>query len=162
MNIHYQILTLYQFLNKKLHGFPFSHAKISPDTITYIGGQLDPVLHHAIREKPHATPDTKSQGTQDPHPGGASTGEEENVALVQAYNDFTKDLRSLKDVPLVMTSVQGISPSLRYTEVGWLFSSCNLTFYSPRSLGKNDLICIDPDGRLYFHANRPAGKVHHL
>ncbi|XP_038078124.1 nucleolar protein 6-like [Patiria miniata] len=91
------------------------HAGISPDTLTYVGGQLDPILSLSGMSTPHPTPDSKPQDThQDPHPG---TGEEENVTVLQVYNELSKDLRGLKGFPLVMTSVQGISPTLRYTEV---------------------------------------------
>ncbi|XP_022104719.1 nucleolar protein 6-like [Acanthaster planci] len=91
------------------------HAGISPDTLTYVGDQLDPILHQPVKGTPQPTPDSKPQDpSQDPHPG---TGEEENMTLVQAYNEVCKDLRGLKGFPLVMTSVQGISPVLRYTEV---------------------------------------------
>ncbi|XP_071794950.1 nucleolar protein 6-like [Asterias amurensis] len=94
-----------------------THAGISPDTLIYIGGQLNPILQQSATSKPHATTQSTPKDRQDPHPGVGSTGEEDNVALIQSYNDFTKDLRSLKDFPLVMTSIQGISPALRYTEV---------------------------------------------
>ena len=45
------------------------------------------------------------------------TGEEPHIALLQSYDNLCKILRNLKDLPLTINSIQGISPVFRFTEV---------------------------------------------
>ncbi|PIK61546.1 hypothetical protein BSL78_01559 [Apostichopus japonicus] len=45
------------------------------------------------------------------------TGEEQHLEVMAAYQELSKYLRQLKDIPLGISSVQGISPVFRHTEV---------------------------------------------
>lgn len=45
------------------------------------------------------------------------TGEEANVLVIRSFDTLSKMLRGLSDLPLTVTSVQGVSPIFRYTEV---------------------------------------------
>lgn len=46
-----------------------------------------------------------------------STGEEESLLVVQSYDDLSRKLWRLEDLPLSITAVQGAHPALRYTQV---------------------------------------------
>ncbi|RMC16490.1 hypothetical protein DUI87_06425 [Hirundo rustica rustica] len=45
------------------------------------------------------------------------TGEEAMVSVVCSYDDLSRKLWNLKELPLTVTAVQGIHPALRYTDV---------------------------------------------
>ncbi|XP_073536523.1 nucleolar protein 6 isoform X2 [Phyllobates terribilis] len=47
----------------------------------------------------------------------AGTGEEQMVSVIQSYDDLSRKLWSLEDLPLTVTAVQGTHPALRYTDV---------------------------------------------
>ncbi|XP_072166858.1 nucleolar protein 6-like [Diadema setosum] len=85
------------------------HAGISPDSVCYIGDQLDPILHQPI-------PDPSS-GTDGPDKPVMGTGEEEHALISAAYTKLSQHLRGLKDLPLSIGSVQGTSQAFRHTEV---------------------------------------------
>uniref|UniRef100_A0A8C2FMX2 Nucleolar protein 6 n=1 Tax=Cyprinus carpio TaxID=7962 RepID=A0A8C2FMX2_CYPCA len=68
------------------------HADIPKSCIIVAGGQLDDVINH-------------------------TTGEEESLEVVQSYDDLSRKLWQLKDLPLSITSVQGAHQALRYTQV---------------------------------------------
>lgn len=46
-----------------------------------------------------------------------STGEEDSLLVVQSYDDLSRKLWRLEDLPLSITAVQGAHPALRYTQV---------------------------------------------
>ena len=50
-------------------------------------------------------------------PQEPSTGEEESLLVVQSYDDLSRKLWRLEDLPLSITAVQGAHPALRYTQV---------------------------------------------
>ncbi|KAM4049230.1 nucleolar protein 6 [Anomaloglossus baeobatrachus] len=72
------------------------HADLPELTIHYAGNILDCVL-------------TKQNKT--------GTGEEQMVSVIQSYDDLSKKLWNLDDLPLTVTAVQGTHPALRYTDV---------------------------------------------
>ncbi|XP_018425159.1 PREDICTED: nucleolar protein 6 [Nanorana parkeri] len=72
------------------------HADLPESAISYTGNFLDCTL---IRKK---------------KPG---TGEEQMASVIQSYDDLSRKLWNLEDLPLTVTSVQGTHPSLRYTDV---------------------------------------------
>ncbi|XP_075042504.1 nucleolar protein 6 isoform X2 [Mixophyes fleayi] len=72
------------------------HADVPESAVSYTGNLLDCVL------------------TKGKKPG---TGEEQMVRVVQSYDDLSRKLWNLEDLPLTITSVQGTHPSLRYTDV---------------------------------------------
>eukprot|EP00057_Strongylocentrotus_purpuratus_P024939 XP_011679413.1 PREDICTED: nucleolar protein 6 [Strongylocentrotus purpuratus] len=91
------------------------HAGIKPESIAYTGGQLDPIL-----QQPLLHPSSPG-GDEEPAP---RTGEEELLQISVAYTKLSRHLRELKDLPLMISSVQGTSPAIRHTEVyppcaGW-------------------------------------------
>uniref|UniRef100_A0A8C3UNR9 Nucleolar protein 6 n=1 Tax=Catharus ustulatus TaxID=91951 RepID=A0A8C3UNR9_CATUS len=45
------------------------------------------------------------------------TGEEAMVSVVCSYDDLSRKLWNLKELPLTVTAVQGVHPALRYTDV---------------------------------------------
>ena len=50
-------------------------------------------------------------------PSVCSTGEEVNKKAMDTFTELSRDLRQLRDLPLSITSLQGTSPTFRYTEV---------------------------------------------
>ncbi|XP_033750343.1 nucleolar protein 6-like [Pecten maximus] len=78
-------------------------AGIPPESVCYIGPQLDPLLYLPMRTK---------KGMM-----SYGTGEEETVAVMHTYDSLCKILRNLKDLPLTINSTQGTSPVFRFTEV---------------------------------------------
>uniref|UniRef100_A0A8C2G3N5 Nucleolar protein 6 n=1 Tax=Cyprinus carpio TaxID=7962 RepID=A0A8C2G3N5_CYPCA len=73
------------------------HADIPKSCIIVAGGQLDDVIACGIQNH--------------------TTGEEESLEVVQSYDDLSRKLWQLKDLPLSITSVQGAHQALRYTQV---------------------------------------------
>ncbi|XP_041957750.1 nucleolar protein 6 [Alosa sapidissima] len=73
------------------------HADIPPSCIRYVGGLLDDVI--IVRKE------------------SCGTGEEESLKVVQSYDDLSRKLWQLENLPLSITSVQGAHPALRYTQV---------------------------------------------
>ena len=51
------------------------------------------------------------------HSDVCSTGEEANKKAVDVFTKLSRDLRQLRDLPLSINSLQGTSPTFRYTEV---------------------------------------------
>lgn len=47
----------------------------------------------------------------------SGTGEEAMISVVRSYDDLSRKLWHLKELPLMVTSVQGVHPALRYTDV---------------------------------------------
>ncbi|RVE68306.1 hypothetical protein OJAV_G00090780 [Oryzias javanicus] len=72
------------------------HADIPEASVRHVGG-IDDVV---------------KTGSEVP-----TTGEEESLAVVQAYDDLSRKLWNLEGLPLSITAVQGAHPALRYTQV---------------------------------------------
>ncbi|XP_069819373.1 nucleolar protein 6 [Dendropsophus ebraccatus] len=72
------------------------HADLPECAISYAGNLLDCVLNKGKK---------------------VGTGEERMVSLIQSYDDLSRKLWSLDDLPLTVTAVQGTHPALRYTDV---------------------------------------------
>ena len=77
--------------------FLSSHGGVDPESITFVGNQLDCVLQTA--------------GSSD-----SSTGDEQTQRVMQVYDSLCKQIRSL-DLPLNVNSIQGVSPVFRGAEV---------------------------------------------
>ncbi|XP_076015910.1 nucleolar protein 6 isoform X2 [Genypterus blacodes] len=73
------------------------HADIPESCLRYLGGIVDDVI---------------KTGSEVP-----ATGEEDSLKVVQSYDDLSRKLWRLEDLPLSITSVQGAHPALRYTQV---------------------------------------------
>ncbi|XP_077571803.1 nucleolar protein 6 [Stigmatopora nigra] len=73
------------------------HANIPESCVRYVGAVVEDVIQMK-----------KMVG---------STGEEEGLRVVQSFDDLSRKLWKLDDLPLSITSVQGAHPSLRYTQV---------------------------------------------
>ncbi|KAM4576086.1 nucleolar protein 6 [Odontesthes bonariensis] len=73
------------------------HADIPESCVRYVGAMADDVI---------------KTGSEVP-----STGEEESLVVVQSYDDLSRKLWRLEDLPLAITAVQGAHPALRYTQV---------------------------------------------
>uniref|UniRef100_A0A671Y772 Nucleolar protein 6 n=1 Tax=Sparus aurata TaxID=8175 RepID=A0A671Y772_SPAAU len=73
------------------------HADIPESSVRYVGAMVDDVI---------------KTGSEEP-----STGEEESLLVVQSYDDLSRKLWRLEDLPLSITAVQGAHPALRYTQV---------------------------------------------
>lgn len=117
------------------------HASILPSSVKYIGGQLDSILYIPVY---NTLKDQTLYGT----------GEEQNVAVIRAYDDVCKILRRLTGLPLNINSIQGTSPCFRYTEV---FPPLPYTFrhrgYPNLTLGiKRNVPGTDKECPIYIHA----------
>ncbi|NXE69901.1 NOL6 protein, partial [Calcarius ornatus] len=73
------------------------HADIPESSICYTGALLESVIRTG-----------KETG---------GTGEEAMVSVVCSYDDLSRKLWNLKELPLTVTAVQGVHPALRYTDV---------------------------------------------
>nr|XP_030113545.1 nucleolar protein 6 isoform X1 [Taeniopygia guttata] len=73
------------------------HADIPESSICYTGALLESVIRTG-----------KEAG---------GTGEEAMVSVVCSYDDLSRKLWNLKELPLTVTAVQGVHPALRYTDV---------------------------------------------
>uniref|UniRef100_A0A8C9VAJ2 Nucleolar protein 6 n=1 Tax=Scleropages formosus TaxID=113540 RepID=A0A8C9VAJ2_SCLFO len=73
------------------------HADIPESCVRYVGGLFDDVIKIGRRS--------------------CSTGEEESLKVVQSFDDLSRKLWQLEDLPLSITSVQAAHPALRYTQV---------------------------------------------
>ncbi|KAG8505889.1 Nucleolar protein 6 [Galemys pyrenaicus] len=73
------------------------HADIPDTCVHYVGGLLDSLI----------------QGLKET----SSTGEEALAAVVRCYDDLSRLLWGLEELPLTVSAVQGAHPVLRYTEV---------------------------------------------
>ena len=84
------------------------HASIPRDTVTFLSSQLEPLLRlpHANKRNKHHAPLT------------VGTGEEQHAHVTNVLDELSKQIRALKDFPLVITSVQGTEPVFRGAEVG--------------------------------------------
>ncbi|KAG8549855.1 hypothetical protein GDO81_019490 [Engystomops pustulosus] len=72
------------------------HADIPDSAITCTGNLLDCVLNRGKK---------------------SGTGEESIASVIQSYDDLSRKLWTLADMPLAITSVQGTHPALRCTDV---------------------------------------------
>ena len=84
----------------------------------YVGGQFDDLLH-----LPAVLP-----ANQLPY----GTGEEQNMEVMRVYDDLCKQLRKLTELPLVLNTIQGVSPCFRFTEVSvlnYVFTFCFMFSY---------------------------------
>lgn len=90
---------------KYFHGV-FSHADIPRDTITIVGNQIDPLLKIPLIANKNQTP--------------YGTGEERHLNIQQTFDELSKQIRGLPDLPLTITSIQGTSAVFRYSEVNKL------------------------------------------
>ncbi len=75
-----------------------THLKIPAKKIVYIADQFDVVIRQIFQEK-------------------NELNEEKSLKCIQTFDELAKELRSLTDLPLEITSVLGVDPVFRYTEV---------------------------------------------
>uniref|UniRef100_A0A3Q2T078 Nucleolar protein 6 n=1 Tax=Fundulus heteroclitus TaxID=8078 RepID=A0A3Q2T078_FUNHE len=73
------------------------HADIPESCVRFIGTMVDDVI---------------TTGNEVP-----STGEEESLVVVQSFDDLSRKLWKMENLPLSITAVQGAHPALRYTQV---------------------------------------------
>ncbi|NWT53831.1 NOL6 protein, partial [Erythrocercus mccallii] len=73
------------------------HADIPESSICYTGALLESVIRNGKE--------------------ACGTGEEAMVSIICSYDDLSRKLWNLKELPLTVTAVQGIHPALRYTDV---------------------------------------------
>lgn len=45
------------------------------------------------------------------------SGEEAHITLMESFNSLSKQMRKLNDLPLQISSIQGISPAFHFSEV---------------------------------------------
>uniref|UniRef100_A0A672TEP1 Nucleolar protein 6 n=1 Tax=Strigops habroptila TaxID=2489341 RepID=A0A672TEP1_STRHB len=74
------------------------HADVPESSICYVGALLDREASCVCLQ-------------------ASGTGEEAMVSVVRSYDDLSRKLWHLKELPLMVTSVQGVHPALRYTDV---------------------------------------------
>ncbi|XP_069043565.1 nucleolar protein 6 [Lepisosteus oculatus] len=73
------------------------HADIPESCVRYVGGLVDEVIK--VGREP------------------CMTGEEDSLRVVQSFDDLSRKLWRLEDLPLSVTAVQGAHPALRCTQV---------------------------------------------
>ncbi|NXG08518.1 NOL6 protein, partial [Sakesphorus luctuosus] len=73
------------------------HADIPESSICYTGALLESVIRTGQE--------------------ASGMGEEAMVSVVCSYDDLSRKLWNLKELPLTVTAVQGVHPALRYTDV---------------------------------------------
>uniref|UniRef100_A0A8C3K0Z5 Nucleolar protein 6 n=1 Tax=Calidris pygmaea TaxID=425635 RepID=A0A8C3K0Z5_9CHAR len=73
------------------------HADIPESSICYTGALLESVIRTGQE--------------------ASGTGEEAMVSVICSYDDLSRKLWNLKELPLTVTAVQGVHPALRYTDV---------------------------------------------
>ncbi|NXI45898.1 NOL6 protein, partial [Galbula dea] len=73
------------------------HTDIPESSICYMGALLESVIMNGQK--------------------ASGTGEEAIVSVVCSYDDLSRKLWNLKGLPLTVTSVQGVHPAFRYTDV---------------------------------------------
>ena len=78
-----------------------SQGGVNWERVKFMAGQLDPLI-----------------GIQSLRGSGIKyrTGEEQHTAVLQAYDQLSKVLRGMRELPLAIHSIQGTSPALRYAE----------------------------------------------
>ena len=81
--------------------FDHRHGGVDPSAVTYIGNQLDCVLQRNADNSDLTV---------------SSTGEEDAQRIIQVLDSLCKQIRGL-DLPLNISSLQGISPVFRGAEV---------------------------------------------
>ncbi|KAG5672934.1 hypothetical protein PVAND_003021 [Polypedilum vanderplanki] len=74
------------------------HFNISIDKINYIAGQFDITIRTIFNEL-------------------METNEERSLAAIHAFDELSKELRNLNDLPLEIVSVLGVDSTFRYTDV---------------------------------------------
>ena len=87
----------------------YRHAGIPREAVTYIAGQLDPILNLPQRKKAK-----KPQYKAVPQNG---TGEEQHSLVIRAYDSLSKQLRTMEEFPLAIHTIQGTDPVFRFSEV---------------------------------------------
>ncbi|XP_055936772.1 nucleolar protein 6-like [Argiope bruennichi] len=80
------------------------HINANPNHIVVNGSEVDCILE---------IPDMILSSDFSPY----GTGEEAHMAIMQSFNALCKQLRNLNGLPLLIASVQGVSPSFRFSEV---------------------------------------------
>lgn len=89
------------------------HAGVPPKQITVVINQLDELLKPVeLSPRPQKG---KNKNHSPTYP--LDTGEEKHLEVFSAYLALSKVLRQLTDIPLGISSVQGISPVFRHAEV---------------------------------------------
>ncbi|XP_077988823.1 nucleolar protein 6-like [Glandiceps talaboti] len=88
------------------------HAGITPQSLVYLGGHLD-----ALLKQPSAQGKKQNVMTRKDKKDERGVGDEENQAVMHAYNTLSKKLRGLEDLPLSIASIQASSAVCRYAEV---------------------------------------------
>ena len=96
----------------------FRHTNIPKNSVHFTGRQLTNVLHR-----------TSLSGT----------GEEEHAAVLSTYDSLCHQIRAMKDLPLAISTIQGISPVFRYSEVSHFYIVLNI--YGSYSCTTDNLIC---------------------
>ena len=100
---------------------PFRHCDIPRDSITVIGSQLDEVLRLPDPRKKKKKKDLEESKLHEIKFVGEElvygTGEEQHTAVMRVYDELCKELRSLRDLPLGISTVHGTAEVFRYSQV---------------------------------------------
>lgn len=94
--LHPNLLTFYHFSSSR-------HINADSTQIVVHGTEVDCILE--IPEIPLSS--------LPPY----GTGEEAHTTIMQSFNSLSKQLRNLNNLPLLIASIQGSSPSFRFSEV---------------------------------------------
>lgn len=114
------------------------HFNISPGKINYVANQFDVTIRTIFNEL-------------------NETNEERSLAAIRAFDEVSKELRNLSNLPLEIVSVLGIDSSFRYTDVTPPLGNASFTkngFINKELKGKflaqkvlNGIIQLAPSGK---------------
>jgi len=110
-----------------------SHAGISKGNVKFISNQLDTLLRPTL---PSSAKDGGKQTRRNAVAGSLQvygTGEEQHASIIASCDSLSKLLRSAvsssSELPLSITSVNGVSPAFRFAEVTILYCLQSKTGY---------------------------------
>uniref|UniRef100_A0A2C9LX97 Nucleolar protein 6 n=1 Tax=Biomphalaria glabrata TaxID=6526 RepID=A0A2C9LX97_BIOGL len=89
------------------------HYGISKDSVQYMEGKLDSLLHLNV----------SSKEARDEY----GTGEEQSLSVLRSFEELNRVIRALSSIPLAIHSVSGIHPVFRHTEVFPALTAANVT-----------------------------------
>lgn len=68
------------------------------------------------------------------------TGEGASLACIDSFNEIGKSIRKLEGLPLIVNSVQGVSPVLRYTDAVPPLSRTHVDMKKQRKFKENCIL----------------------
>ena len=108
----------------------FRFFDIHPSNVDYFADQLDCLVqpNYVIHDADNSKKNFQSQSYR------TSTGEEESLRVIHAFDELSKQMRNLEGLLLDVVSIQGSLPAFRLTDVRTLSLSHNFYLFSNSSV----------------------------